>query len=380
MVRRAIPAWPAARPGLPAATTRMPKVAPNDSTNPRIQQHDRPTRDSEGRGDREHVERRAAMVENAREEVQERGADRTLHRRRRHDNFAVDEEQNDRRSRRGPGRDSHLAERGHDEDRENRDVPARDRYHVIRPGILESAGIGIWKTCAVADQHGNRDRRRFRAPPADGVAKPVANPRPYFRSPLSCERPVGHDLDHRSALHGADQDDAPPRQRTSIVANSWIEVRRWRSEQCRDPYSAARPPRHEPRRSERAADRQADAARPRRRYPSVRGVHADALHIDDDGRRRTRERCILAQHSVDQNRHGWILRSTRLEPLKKRWMVGAETPTSRPVRAPPAGSLSRWRRQHRGSTRPRTRRLRSRAPARPLTRYRLKGPWPCHPR
>ena len=322
MVRRAIPAWPVARPGPLAATTRMPNVAPKDSTNPGSSSTTGPPATPRVAAIASTLSVEPRMVENAREEIQERGADRTLHGRRRDDNFAVNEEQNDRRGRGDPGRDSQLAECSHHEDRQNRDVPARDRDHVIRPGVLQATGVGIWKTCAVPNQHGNRDRRRLRAPPADGIAEPVANPRPYFSGSLSSERSVGYDLDHRSALHVADQDNAPPRERTSIVANSRIQVSRWRSEQCRNPHSAARPPRHEPCGPERAADGEADAARLGRRYPSVRGVDADGSHIHDEGRRRTRERGILAQHSVDQNRLGWISRRTRLEPLKKRWMVG----------------------------------------------------------
>ena len=106
MVRRAIPASACGSAGPAGSDNQNAQRSPERQHESGIQQHDRPTRDSEGRGDREHVERRAAMVENAREEIQERGADRTLHRRRRHDNFAVNEEQNDRRGRRGPGRDS----------------------------------------------------------------------------------------------------------------------------------------------------------------------------------------------------------------------------------------------------------------------------------
>ena len=120
------------------------------------------------RGDeRQCVERRAALIDGARAEIDDRHQRRAIDRRAAADQRGVRQERSDRRQHRGPAEPPGDAEAAQQQPRENRDVAARDRDHVIGSGLLQPALHVVVEAGPIADD----DRRDDRAPTARSIRR-----------------------------------------------------------------------------------------------------------------------------------------------------------------------------------------------------------------
>ena len=200
-------------------TTRIASVAPKVRTNAGSATDSGSAATSSRRHDGERVERRAALIERPRAEVDDRHQRRAIDRRAAADQTRV-RAGAPRSPRASPSRPSQPASRNSAEQQagEDRDVAARDRDHVIRARLLQPALHLVVQPGAIADDDGRDDRGRPRAPAADRRARSrVARTRAPRPSPRRATLPRADDLDERAALDRADERRAAPRERALVV-------------------------------------------------------------------------------------------------------------------------------------------------------------------
>ena len=182
-----------------------------------VEDHHRRDRDRQQRGDRQHVERRRAMIERAREQHQHRHRDRARDRRGAAGDRAV--EHSSTAVRIAPGAAAHQQQpraRSSRRRRGSRCCP-RNRDDVIGAGLLQPALVVGGQPAAIADQHRGGDARRPRIAPADAVDAGAGGSTARTAAAASLTtRSAGQDFDQRRALDAADQHDALAGERGAV--------------------------------------------------------------------------------------------------------------------------------------------------------------------
>ncbi len=208
----------------------------------RIRDDQRIGHNQRGGDERQRVERRAALIERSRGEVDDRHERGAIDRRAAPDQHRVRQKHGDRRHHRRPPKPSGEPESGQQQPGEDGDVATRDGNHVVGAGFLQPALDVVVEPRPIANHDRRDDGAGPNAPPAntvgDGAARKGACARHRFYQP-AC---AGQHFDQPAALDRSDQRGPPPRQRALLVGHTGIEIPRRPPEDCRETHSPAGTP------------------------------------------------------------------------------------------------------------------------------------------
>ncbi len=317
--RRPTPAARAGRGISRAAPRRMPSVAPNERMNPASNTVTAESASADTPGDGERVERRPAVIEHAAREVDDRRGHRAGDRRATARDDAVEEERRDDERRRHPPRQAGQTRGAKQQHRENRDVSAGDGDDVIGAGFLEAPLILLGQARAVADEDGRGDTARWTAPAPHEARQLVARPGTRRRCGLLHRRAAGGDFHERGALDRADQRDPASRERARLVVQARIAIARRLPQNRRGAHGPPGPPATQVVRQDDPADREPHAAAHARQAAAAQRTHVG--HVNRDRRPGRRDRPVLAQHPVEQDRLLRQRHGTRGLPRRERRAV-----------------------------------------------------------
>ena len=158
---------------------------------------------------------------------------------------------------------------------------------MVRAGLLQPALHVRVEARAIADHDRGDDRRRPRAPSADGIVDRAPRKRAHGRNRLAPRRAARRHLDEGAALHRADERRAAARERALVVGHAGIEVARRTAKLHRKTNTSSGAPRVDLVRGERAGDGDDDAA-VRQKKGSYPFFDVEAQRDARLGRRRVR--------------------------------------------------------------------------------------------
>ncbi len=289
------------------------------------------------RDKRERVERRAAEIGGAGRKGDHRHQRRPIDRRAAADEVAVGAKHDNRRDHRAPAEHADKSESGQHQPREDRDVAAGNRQHVVRAGFLQASLHLIVQPGTVADDDGQDDRGGLLAPAADGVADGAPGKRSR-RCHLLVEPVPGREhLDEGAALRASDERDAAQLQRPLAIRHPIVEIPRGAMQFDGQAYAAPRSPLPCARRPQRAADGDEEATVDvPGRGPDRQRLNAIEREIQRDARRPRRR--VRSQLTLDERERRGIDRQNaaaclRVGPLSACDLVegGSERRRVRPM-------------------------------------------------
>ena len=210
-------------------------------------------------------DRRRAQIQRAGDEEHARrnrgpGDGRTARRDR-----AVRRNRNESDQCRRPRSYSDAGEHEEHERRHARHISARDGDDVVGAGVFHGIGDTLVETGAIANQHGQDQRRRLRVNRPDDPRHGLADSTPQRRSRFGPRRCAAHCLDQCPALDRPEQGDAAACQRDVLVRHARITKRQRPAKGDWRPDPATARPLREPVLRECARDRHAHGAERRSR-------------------------------------------------------------------------------------------------------------------
>ena len=193
-------------------------------------------------GDCHRLPWRAAMIEQTREQIDDRDERRAPHRRAGGHDLRVGEEQDERGERRAAAGQPDRHQRGEEKRRENRDVATGDRDDVIRAGRLQAQTHIVRQAAAIADEDGRDDGGGQLAMPRDAERDGAPDIAAQVRGQFAGDASARDDGDEKTALDRAEQRDAIERGVALEVGHSVVQVPRRATEgDGRLEHSAAPP-------------------------------------------------------------------------------------------------------------------------------------------
>jgi hypothetical protein len=184
----------------------------------------------------------SAMIDEAREQINDAGQRRAQHRWRQARGIPVEGEHRDRRRVRGSQRQTPGAAEEHEHRGQKRDVPAGYRDDVIRPRLLQPPLIVLIQTAAIANQDRRHDASRPDTPATDSIGGGRADIGAQRGRQLVVPRAAPDDRDEPRAFHAAQERHAVARQTIAIVSDPDIPVADRVAEGCAERDGPPLPP------------------------------------------------------------------------------------------------------------------------------------------
>ena len=259
----------------------------------------RPRSNQAGGGQRQHVERRASLIERSSGKVDHRHQRRAIDRRAAADDPLVRDKHTNRRQHRAATEHPGHSEGGEQKSRQNRDVPAGNGDDVVGSRLLQAPLQLIVEARTVADDDGGNDCGGAFIPAANcrrnaATADVTNSGRRFVNEIAACDH-----LHERPALHRANERRAPPGQRPLEVRDARIQITGRPAKLDRQTHAPAAAPVTCGVGGQRAHDRSLNASGNSFSGTGPRLNRIDVNRERDAGRTL---RCVGPQHAADDRK------------------------------------------------------------------------------